>query len=200
MGIVLSNVASAAPIQNDSASKSVSEKKDASLLPIEERGTHVELHTLSAVAGIYGAEVRFAVSKAATLGFSAAIIDARFIGDEDSGYQVGLESSFALNGSRFADGWTFRPFLGYLSYDVTDSFLRPTNDPYRGEFSGLYTGASMIYQWIYPSGISIALGAGVTVYSIKRHQILTSDSGDMRSSIPFAGVNPLVAGNIGFVF
>ncbi len=195
-GLLLASTGNAAPAKNVSQA---AEPADTVEVP---RKVHVELHPLSAIVGTYGGQVRFAVSEGATLGFSAARIDyERFFDEAYTGYSAGLEAAFALNGSSFTNGWAFRPTLGYVSYEATDGFFVMDSNRYVGNFHGLYAGASMAYQWIYQNGMTIALGGGATIYSIRRKQDLADSHGSVRNtSLLFSGVNPMVVGNIGIVF
>lgn len=120
---------------------------------------NVQVNALNLIFGSVTASADFRMMKGLGLGPLAGFATASSGGVLLSGLQIALRARITPLGDVWDDGWYLAPMLGYTRAGVRQGTAS-------GNGGGATLGALAGYQWIWPKGPSLALGAGATYYGL----------------------------------
>lgn len=121
---------------------------------------NVQVYIPSLLVGVISGDVNFKLAEKVTLGPQASY----YSYGKHRGYDVGLSMNYSLSGDVFNDRiWLINPYVAYTYSDLSyDSF-----DDEKAKKGGVITGANLVYQWMWNSGINMRAGVGA-YYSSKK--------------------------------
>ena len=122
---------------------------------------NISVYIPSLLVGILSGDINFKLTDKVTLGPQLQYFS---YGEHTGGYDVGLSMNYALSGKVFDDRiWLFNPYVAYSYNDLSfDEY-----EDGKVKKAGIVTGANLVYQWMWNSGVNLRAGVGAYYSSRK---------------------------------
>jgi len=126
--------------------------------PTPHRMANVKLFVPGIFIGRIGGALEFRLNKSWSIGPTLRYWAA---GDFE-GLNAGVSASYALNRDLDKNGWLVNPYMEY----VRDNYNSDGDDGEKE--TGIETGANLMYQWMWDTGVNIQAGIGIEYSSLER--------------------------------